>query len=159
LLAGCAALLAVTRPAPAQTYVPTSSLPPVILLDAYIDYPALLLTLPSGFDLLSPSRRSRGEGRMHAYRDFQRALQLRTAGVVGMPASREARGRARREMLAAVGQHLAELPGAAMFRQGRFVWQRIEDSTDFDVEGFRVRLRMDEAVEGKLALKVQKQLR
>ncbi|MBA2565128.1 MAG: hypothetical protein H0V09_06855, partial [Gemmatimonadetes bacterium] len=48
---------------------------------------------------------------------------------------------------------------AGVVREGERLWRCIEDKTDFQLEGYRLRFRMDEAVEGKLALKVQKHLR
>ena len=143
----------------AQAQAQMSALHPIIMLDAYLDYAGLLLTPPQAFDLLSTTARSPVDLRLAAHREFEQALRERTQGVVGMTPSRKERARAGKEMLAKLGERFEDLPGISLLRQGREVWERIETSTDFDVDGFRVRLRMDEAVEGKVALKVQKQLR
>lgn len=158
LAAVCATLAGGAAAAAAQAHLPASSPHPVILVDAYLDYANLLLTPPRSFDLLASSARSERAGRLAAFRDFERGLRLRTAGVVGEPSSTEERRAAKRRVLTHLGNRLEGSPAASIVRHGRVVWQRIEDSTNFDIHGYRVRLRVGEAVEGKLALKVQKRL-
>ncbi len=142
--------------AQAQGYFPASSPHPVLLVDAYLDVPALLLTPPRGYDLAG-SEPSERDARMEAYREFERALRDRT-GRLGS-GSRDERSGARSQLLSDLGQRLESLPGAQLISHGRALWERVERTTDFDLEGYRVRLLVDEAVEGKLALKVQKRLR
>lgn len=167
-------------PAGAQVAAPAGALHPVLLLEGYVDTSALLLTPPSSLDLISaiaapPSATSPFEslrdvdrrvastalrlGQMGAYQDFERNLGLRAGSVARAGASAAERSRAKRAVLTGVSERLERLPGAALVRYGRDAWRRIEDSTNFEVEGYRIRLRLGEALEGKLALKVQKDLR
>lgn len=159
---GCALLLVAPRAAvEAQVYVPASSFHPLVLAEVDLDYPGLLLRMPASLDLLSASPSRDRADRSAAYADFERALRLRTEGIVRGSAPR-ASGDVRREQtrqaLDRLGGKLEGWPGAALFQRGRSVWRRVEEATDFEVQGYRVRLRMGEAVEGKLAVKVHKSL-
>jgi hypothetical protein len=157
LLSGAACVLH-ARPAVAQAYVPASSLHPVILSEHYLDYPRLLLVAPRGYGLVA-SPASAEDERMAAYRDFEVTLGKRTRGVVGGSPSSEEGRRAKRRLLASIGNALDGVPGASIVRAGGRLWRQLEEKTDLDLDGYRVRLKVDEAVEGRLALKVQKRLR
>lgn len=97
---------------------------------------------------------------MIAYRTFESALQKRTTGVVAASSWSSAQRReAKRKILADVGEAIESLPGGAVVTCGRRVWEHLQDSTDFEIEGYRLRFQMDDAVQGKLAIKMQKRLR
>ena len=103
--------------------------------------------------------RSPEAGRMTAYRQYEREMRWRTSRIVGGGQSVDDRRRAKRKLLDDVGRRLQHLPGAGLVRQGERLWRTVDSATDFAFDGYRVRLRVDEAVEGKLALKIQKKFR
>jgi hypothetical protein len=153
--------------ASAQAYVPAASLHPLIF-EAYVGYQGLLLSAPRVEGLLSSQTTVDGQlssefpsqevRRLAAYGDFRRSLRNRCKGVVEDGASREQRRQEKQRLMAGIGKRLSGFPGASLVQQGGVLLRRIEDSTHLPLEGFRLSMRVDEAVEGKLALKVQKNL-
>jgi hypothetical protein len=163
LLVGAAALTALLgspRAGVSQAYVPAAAPHPMILVGASLDYADLLLTPPQAFDLLEPAPASSSEARMIAYRAFESALLARTARIATLrsrstPESREAK----RRILTNIGETIESLPGGVVVAYGRRILDQVHDLTNVEVEGYRLRLQVDDAVEGKLAIKVQKKLR
>lgn len=151
-------LLHLPAPAAAQAFVPASSAHPAILFDIYLNYPKLLLTPPRSLDLASASVSDEAV-RTAAYLDFQRDLRERTRGIVGTAPGSEQRRQFKRKVLSAIGDRLTALPGGFLVREGRALWERVDRATNLNLDGYRLRLRVDEAAEGKFALGVRKQLR
>jgi hypothetical protein len=142
--------------AQAQAYVSASSVHPVILLDAYMDYSALLLTPASRFKLSTPWP-ARVDTRMAAYRDFERSLSQRTAGIVGRSSSSAARSEGKDPAQAGSGKN-ARIEGASLLYRGQAFYQSLKEATRFDLSGYRFRVRLGEALDGRLALRIQKNL-
>jgi hypothetical protein len=161
LSAAClASLVGSARTASAQAYVPAAAPHPMILVGAYLDYSNLLLTPPRAYDLLEPAPVSSPEARMIAYRAFESSLRARTGRIATLrgrstPESREAK----RRILTNVGQTIESLPGGVLVTYGSRIWEQVQDATKLEVDGYRLRLQVDDAVQGKLAIKVQKRLR
>jgi hypothetical protein len=146
--------------ASSQAYVPAAAPHPMILVGAYLDYSDLLLTPPSAFDLLKPAPASSSEARMIAYRAFESSLRQRTAHIASLRSRSSSESRAaKRRILSSIGHKIESLPGGVLFAYGRRIADQVHDVTHFEVDGYRLRLEVDEAVEGKLAIKVQKKLR
>ncbi len=145
--------------ASAQAYVPAAAPHPMILVGAYLDYSDMLLTLPRAYRLLEPTPTSSPEARMMAYRAFESSLRERTAGIVATSSQSTVESKAAKHwVLSDLGDTIASLPGGALVTYGRRIWEQVQDTTNLEVDGYRLRVQVDDAVQGKLAIKVQKRL-
>jgi hypothetical protein len=154
-----AGLIGSAGAASGQTYVPAAAPHPMILVGAYLNYSNMLLTPPRAYDLLQPAPTSSPEARMIAYRAFESSLRERTTGIVATRSRSTAESReAKRRILSNLGDTIESLPGGVLLTYGRRIWEQVQDTTNLDVEGYRLRVQVDDAIQGKLAIKVQKRL-
>lgn len=161
LIVAAALALPATGPgqASAQAFVPSAASHPMLLLGASLDYPDLLLTPPRAHGFLDVAAPLSRDGEMAAYRAFEIALRERTAGIASPAGPSKARKEAGRKLLADLSDEIASWPGGSVLMYGKQIWERVQDTTRFEIDGYRLRLQVDDAVDGKLAIKVQKRFR
>jgi hypothetical protein len=61
--------------------------------------------------------------------------------------------------MADLSDEIASWPGGSVVMYGKQIWERVQDTTRFEIDGYRLRLQVDDAIDGKLAIKVQKRFR
>jgi hypothetical protein len=155
---GLALLSAGAQRAAAQTPGSPALAEPAMLVGASVDYPALLLLPPRGYGLMERAAEGARDGRMVAYHEFQASLSTYAARAASATGSSAERRAAKKKILSDIGERIESLPGGAVLRYGQALWDRVQDTTNLNLEGYRFRLQVDDAAQGKLALKVQKRL-
>jgi hypothetical protein len=161
VLACATAAAAFPAPADAQAGRGSAALAPPAVLPEDVLRPPLVRAVSRVFRPAGDARLARDRAAnpsLAAYAAYRDGMQDRARDLGRGPLAPSGPRRAEADRASRLDLLLTDLPGGELLQRGRSLLRQLDASTRLGLEGYRVQLRVGDALDGRLAIQAQKRL-